>query len=44
VLADTISVMVEGGFVLGRALKDSTITPRQILLFRDYVRIIFTGS
>ena len=43
-LADTVSVMVEGGFVLGRALKDSTITPRQILLFRDYVRIIFTGS
>lgn len=44
VLADTISVMVEGGFVLGRALRDSTITPRQILLFRDYVRIIFTGN
>ncbi len=43
-LADTVSVLVEGGFVLGRALKDSTITPRQILLFRDYVRIIFTGS
>jgi AcrR family transcriptional regulator len=43
-LSDTVSVMVEGGFVLGRALKDSTITPRQILLFRDYVRIIFTGK
>ncbi len=43
-LADTVSVMVEGGFVLGRALKDSTITPRQILLFRDYTRIIFTGK
>lgn len=43
-LADTVAVMVEGSFVLGRALKDSTITPRQILLFRDYVRIIFTGN
>jgi TetR/AcrR family transcriptional repressor of nem operon len=43
-LADTVSVLVEGGFVLGRALKDSTITPRQILLFRDYIRIIFTGK
>jgi TetR/AcrR family transcriptional repressor of nem operon len=43
-LADTVAVLVEGGFVLGRALKDSTITPRQILLFRDYVRLIFTGS
>ena len=43
-LADTVAVLVEGSFVLGRALKDSTITPRQILLFRDYVRIIFTGN
>jgi TetR/AcrR family transcriptional regulator, transcriptional repressor for nem operon len=43
-LADTVAVLVEGGFVLGRALKDSTITPRQILLFRDYIRMIFTGS
>jgi AcrR family transcriptional regulator len=43
-LADSVAVLVEGGFVLGRALKDSTITPRQILLFRDYVRIIFTGN
>lgn len=43
-LADTVAVLVEGGFVLGRALKDSTITPRQILLFRDYTKLIFTGS
>lgn len=43
-LADTVAVLVEGGFVLGRALKDSTITPRQILLFRDYVKTIFTGN
>jgi TetR/AcrR family transcriptional repressor of nem operon len=43
-LADSVAVLVEGGFVLGRALKDSTITPRQILLFRDYIRIIFTGN
>jgi TetR/AcrR family transcriptional repressor of nem operon len=43
-LADAVAVLVEGGFVLGRALKDSTITPRQILLFRDHVRMIFTGS
>jgi hypothetical protein len=43
-LADAVAVLVEGGFVLGRALKDSTITPRQILLFRDYVRIVFTGN
>lgn len=43
-LADTVAVLVEGEFVLGRALKNSTITPRQILLFRDYVKTIFTGN
>jgi hypothetical protein len=35
--------LVEGGLVLGRALKDVTILPRQVLLYRDYVRIIFLG-
>jgi AcrR family transcriptional regulator len=42
-LADMASTLVEGGLVLGRALKDVTILPRQVLLYRDYVRIIFLG-
>jgi AcrR family transcriptional regulator len=40
-LADMPLGIVEGGLILGRALKDQTILPRQILLFRDLVRFIF---
>ncbi|HEY9214514.1 MAG TPA: TetR/AcrR family transcriptional regulator [Ancylobacter sp.] len=41
VLADMVSTLVEGGLVMGRALKDPSILPRQILLFRDFVRQVF---
>jgi len=40
-LADTASTLVEGGLILGRVLRDTAILPRQILLFRDFVRMIF---
>jgi hypothetical protein len=41
-LADMISTQVEGGLVLGRALKDASILPRQVLLYRDFIRLVFT--
>lgn len=40
-LADSAAVMTEGALILGRALKDATILPRQILLYRDFVRCVF---
>ncbi len=40
-LADMASTLVEGGLILGRVLKDVTILPRQILLYRDFVRSLF---
>jgi len=43
-LADMISTLVEGGLILGRALRDATILPRQILLYRDFVRSIFLSN
>jgi TetR/AcrR family transcriptional repressor of nem operon len=36
------STLVEGGLVLGRVLQDTTIVPRQVLLFRDFVRLVFS--
>ena len=42
-LADMAATLVEGGLILGRVLKDVTILPRQILLYRDFVRSIFLG-
>lgn len=40
-LADMAATLVEGALILGRALRDPTILPRQILLYRDYLKIIF---
>jgi len=40
-MADMMSTLVEGGLVLGRALNDVTILPRQVLLYRDFVRAVF---
>jgi TetR/AcrR family transcriptional repressor of nem operon len=42
-LADMASTMVEGALLLGRMLNDASIPPRQVLLFRDFVRSIFIG-
>lgn len=43
-LADMAATLVEGGLILGRVLKDPTILPRQILLYRDLVRLTFAPS
>jgi hypothetical protein len=40
-LADMASTLVEGGLILGRVLQDVTILPRQVLLYRDFVRSVF---
>jgi AcrR family transcriptional regulator len=40
-LADMAATLVEGGLILGRVLRDVTILPRQILLYRDFVRSVF---
>jgi len=42
-LADMAATLVEGGLILGRMLKDVTILPRQILLYRDFVRTLFAA-
>ena len=43
-LADMAASVVEGGMIIGRALRDATILPRQVLLYRDYVRTVFVQS
>ncbi len=40
-MADTACALVEGGLIIGRVLKDATVLPRQIMLFRDFVRAVF---
>jgi AcrR family transcriptional regulator len=40
-LADMAAGLVEGGIVLGRALNDATILPKQVMLYREFVRALF---
>jgi AcrR family transcriptional regulator len=42
-LSDMATTLVEGGLILGRSLQDVAILPKQILLYRDFVRTIFLG-
>lgn len=41
-LADMAATLVEGGLILGRLLQDVSVLPRQIMLYRDYIRRLFT--
>lgn len=43
VLADMAATLVEGGIILSKVLKDATILPKQVLAYRDYVRLVFAA-
>ncbi|MEM8571800.1 MAG: TetR/AcrR family transcriptional regulator [Pseudomonadota bacterium] len=40
-LADMFSVVTDGGIILSRVVVDKTLLPRQLLLYRDFIRIVF---
>ena len=43
-LADMVSVLVDGGIIVSKVVKDKDVLPRQIMLLREFVRTIFLGS
>jgi len=43
-LADMLSVVADGGIILSKVLKDPMAMPRQILLYRDFVKAVFAGA
>lgn len=43
-IADMLSVVADGGIILSKTVNDKSILPRQILLYRDFVRAVFLGS
>ena len=43
-LADMLSVIADGGIILSKVVKDKEALPRQVMLYRDFVRMIFTGD
>lgn len=43
-LADTLSVIADGGIILSKVVKDKDALPRQVMLYREFVRLIFLGT
>src|SRR5262245_42166520 len=43
-LADMLSVIADGGIILSRVVSDRQALPRQIMLYRDFIRAVFLGS
>ncbi len=43
-IADTLSAVADGGIILSKVLKDKNALPRQIMLYRGYVRAVFLGA
>jgi TetR/AcrR family transcriptional regulator, transcriptional repressor for nem operon len=43
-LADMLSVVADGGIILSKVLRDPMAMPRQILLYRDFVKAVFAGG
>jgi len=43
-LADMLSGVVDGGIILAKVLKDRDALPRQVMLYRDFVRAVFLGT
>ena len=43
-LADMLSVVADGGIILSKVVKDPGVLPRQVMLYRDFVRAIFLGA
>ena len=42
-LADMLSVIADGGIILSRVVNDKQVLPRQIMLYRDFIRAVFLG-
>lgn len=43
-LADMLSAIADGGIILSKAVHDPQALPRQVLLYRDFVRAVFLGA
>lgn len=43
-LADMLSALADGGIILSKVVKDRSLLPKQILLYRAFVRSIFLGT
>lgn len=43
-LADMLSAVADGGIILSRSLRNPALLPRQIMLYRSFVKAVFLGA
>jgi AcrR family transcriptional regulator len=43
-LADMANTLVDGGIILSKLMRDGEVLPRQVLLYREFVRAVFLGT
>ncbi|MET0544913.1 MAG: TetR/AcrR family transcriptional regulator [Caulobacterales bacterium] len=43
-LADMLSACADGGIILSKSMKDPSLLPKQIMLYRAFVRTVFLGA
>jgi TetR/AcrR family transcriptional regulator, transcriptional repressor for nem operon len=43
-LADMLSSVADGGIILAKVVKDKNALPRQVMLYREFVRAVFLGA
>ena len=43
-LADMVSSLVDGGIILSKAVQDKSILPGQVMLYREFVKMVFAGA
>lgn len=43
-LADMLSVVADGGIILAKATGEKSVLPRQLMLYRDFLRLVFSPA
>lgn len=43
-LADMVSALIDGGIIISKVVRDKDVLPKQILLYREFVRAVFLGA
>lgn len=43
-LADMVSVLIDGGIILSKVVREKEALPRQVMLYRAFVRTVFLGT
>lgn len=43
-LADMANTLIDGGIILSKVLKDKDVLPRQVMLYREFMRAVFLGT